>query len=154
MILKFGIPNGRMTVDLKEFAAGAGIRKIRKMFRMYAQSGPELREVRQIREYLAEAAQEQSQKAAKAKADYEAVNLRVKVLERQVKKARDMEQFILPEKIDEGRKYRGELKTRLGMTRQERKNLKLEEAAARRKSSAYLGALIAAEEMLGKEEIW
>ena len=57
MILKFGIPNGRMTVDLKEFAAGAGIRKIRKMFRMYAQSGPELREVRQIREYLADTAE-------------------------------------------------------------------------------------------------
>lgn len=148
MILKFGIPNGRMTIDLKEFAAGAGIRKVRKMFRMYAQSGPEPQEVRQIQEYLAEAAQEQFQKAAKAKADYEAVNLRVNVLERQVKKARDMEQFILPEKTDEWRKYREELKSRLGMTRQERKTLKLEEVAARRKSSEYLGALIAAEEIL------
>lgn len=138
-----------MTIDLKEFAAGAGIRKVRKMFRMYAQSGPEPQEVCQIQEYLAEAAQEQFQKAAKAKADYEAVNLRVNVLERQVKKARDMEQFILPEKIDEWRKYREELKTRLGMTRQKRKTLKLEEAAARRKTSAYLGALIATEEMLG-----
>ena len=67
MILKFGIPNGQMTIDLKEFAAGAGIRKVRKMFWMYAQSGLEPQEVHQIQEYLAEAAQEQFQKTAKAK---------------------------------------------------------------------------------------
>ena len=52
MILEFDIPNGRMMIDLEEFAAKAGIRKVRKMFRMYVQSGPDPREARQVLEYL------------------------------------------------------------------------------------------------------
>ncbi len=151
MILEFKIPHGRMSVDLAEFAAGAGVRNTKRLFRLYAQSDPDRKEIGRIREYLGELAKEQSAISTQAKISYGEADQNTRILEQQFKRAAEMGAGVHSDQLEEWRAVKRGLNERLKAARAECKRLKLEESRSRRRAAAYERTRMIMDEILGEE---
>lgn len=141
MILDFAIPNGRMKVNLEEFAAGAVNRKVRKLFQMYAQSGPEPEEVRKMQKYLKEQAEMQGAESLRNQRAFEQEDQKFKSQEMEYRRLRKRKPFITPNEKERWKAEKANVRKQALAIRSARYEYRLGAARAQRKAEKYQAAL-------------
>lgn len=149
MILRFDIPGGNMVINVEDFMAGAGVRRIRKMLKLYDQSCPDAEEVQHLKDFLLEMVEQSKNEERAAKDEYKKADAEVGQRKAVCDYLKMMGTEVFPDQKREWRKKLSDARSALVKSKERRNDVKRAEIKALKRWKAYMDALVEIEKVMG-----